>query len=88
MKDGTWTQLQGAGPPPTADANAVWDASARSVVVMFGIVCPNPVADAWAWDGAVWKHSTVPVPARWRAAVAEDPVGGALVFGGNDEVGC
>ena len=88
MKDGAWTQLQVAGPPTTTDANAVWDASARSAVVMFGIVCPNPVAAAWAWNGAVWKRSTLPVPARWRAAVAEDPAGRAVVFGGSDEVGC
>jgi len=88
LKNGTWSQLTGTGPPTTADGNAVWDQSAQSMVVMFGIVCPNPVADAWAYNGSVWAHSILPVPARWRAAVAEDSRDRVVVFGGNDQPGC
>jgi hypothetical protein len=55
---------------------------------MFGMVCPNPVADAWSWNGSTWKRSSLPVPARWSAAVAEDSSGDVLVFGGDDESGC
>jgi len=88
MKNGAWSQLRGSGPPTTVNASAVWDAPTRSVTVIFGDVCPNPVADSWSWNGESWKLSRVPVPPRWSAAIAEDPGGRVLVFGGNDEVGC
>ena len=88
MKGGAWFQVTGSGPPTTVNASAIWDAATGSVLVIFGNVCPNPVADSWAWNGELWKRSTVPVPPRSSAAVAEDPSGRVLVFGGNDEVGC
>jgi len=83
-----WTDLKTAGPPATYDANSIWDASSHSVVLLFGMVCPNPVADAWSWNGSGWKRSSLPVPARWSAAVAQDSNGDVLVFGGDDESGC
>jgi hypothetical protein len=88
MKGGAWVQVTGSGPPTTLNASAIWDSATGSVLVIFGNVCPNPVADSWAWNGNLWKRSTVPVPPRSSAAVAEDPSGRVLVFGGNDEVGC
>ncbi len=88
LRNGNWTPITTPGPPVLYDASAIWDGSTHSVVVMFGMVCPNPVADAWSWNGSAWKRSSLPVPARWSAAVAEDSSGDVLVFGGDDESGC
>ena len=88
LRDGAWARLEVAGPPAQYAANAVWDPATHSVVVLFGMVCPNPVRDAWAWNGSAWSRSTVQVPARWGAAVAADPSGNVLLFGGDDETGC
>jgi hypothetical protein len=88
LKAGSWSQLTGSGPPALYDANAMWDQARHSVVVMFGMSCPNPVNDAWSWNGSAWLRSTVPISARWGAATAVDTNGNVLVFGGDDETGC
>ena len=88
LKAGSWSQVTTSGPPALYDASAIWDQKTRSVVVMFGMNCPNPSNEAWAWNGSVWARSTLPIPARWSAATAADMNGGVLVFGGDDEVGC
>jgi hypothetical protein len=85
---GSWSRLTASNLPSLYDASAIWDQKAHSVVVMFGMNCPNPVNDAWAWNGSVWARSTLPIPARWSAATAVDMNGNILVFGGEDEVGC
>ena len=88
LKSGAWSQLTALGPPALYDASAIWDQSTHSVVVMFGMDCPQPLHDSWAWNGSAWKQATLPVPARWGAAMAEDTNGNVLVFGGDDEAGC
>ncbi len=88
LKAGAWSQVTAAGPPALYDASAVWDSAAHSVLVMLGMSCPQPVNDAWAWNGSKWTHSALPVPARWGAAAAQDANGTVLVFGGDDEAGC
>lgn len=88
LRNGSWTPITAAGPPAVYDAAAIWDGSTHAIVLMFGMVCPNPVSDAWSWNGSAWKRSSLPVPARWSAAVAEGSSGDVLVFGGDDESGC
>jgi hypothetical protein len=88
LNNGRWSEIKAPGPPATSDANAVWSSSTRSAIILFGIVCPNPSQDAWSWDGSAWTHATAMPPARWGGAVASNPDGGVLLFGGSDEVGC
>jgi hypothetical protein len=88
LKAGKWSQLAGTGPPALFNSNAVWVAETHSVVVILGINCPEPLSDAWAWNGSAWAQSKLPIPARWSAATAADTKGNILVFGGDDEVGC
>ncbi len=86
---GQWISVVPAGPSPLSFANAIWDPKSHRVLVLFGMKCPNPTSDAWAWDGARWSHAgTVAVPPRWGAASAQDPDGKVLVFGGSNEAGC
>jgi hypothetical protein len=88
---GEWVQVLVPGSPPALSfADAHWDPTNKRVLVMFGIVCPKPVNDSWAWESnAAWSHTaSVSVPARWGAAAADDGAGNVLVFGGSDEEGC
>ncbi len=86
---GQWISVVPAGPPPLSFANAIWDPSAKRVLILLGMRCPNPTSDEWAWDGAKWSDAgPVAVPPRWGAASAQDPDGKVLVFGGSNEAGC
>ncbi|GAC1684810.1 MAG: hypothetical protein PVS2B1_04400 [Candidatus Dormibacteraceae bacterium] len=84
-----WTQLKGVGPPALYYANAIWDARSKRAIVLLGMPCPKPSDSAWGWDGKGWSKLAAPgMSARWGAAVAQDPDGKALLFGGSDESGC
>lgn len=89
LQDGAWTQLPGTGPPPLPNSNAVWDANTGAIVIMLGTNCPTPSGDAWSWDGARWSQAPQPgIPARWGAALAQEPAGYVLLFGGSNKAGC
>ena len=88
LKNGAWRQLPAPGRPVAAEGNAIWDRQTKSVVVMFGIACPEPTTSGSSWDGSKWSSIQVGVNARWGAAVAQDLEGNVLVFGGSDERGC
>lgn len=88
LRNGAWIQV--AGPAQTAlYSNAIWDPHLRSVIVMFGLNCPEMSHVAWAWDGTQWSQAQRPaIPDRWGAASAQAPDGHALVFGGSNQAGC
>ena len=67
----------------------MWDRGNQRVIVLLGLSCPNPSSAAWAWDGSAWTSvGPAGIPARWGAALAQDPQGHALLFGGSDQKGC
>ncbi|TMC52135.1 MAG: hypothetical protein E6J20_12960 [Chloroflexi bacterium] len=89
LHNGAWTELKALGPPAIGNGGAIWDPTSRRVLILFGMACPNPIASAWAWDGAKWSRlPDVAVPARWGAAMAQDSVGNVVVFGGSNASGC
>jgi len=85
-----WVAAIPTGPPSIAFGDAVWDESTNRVLMLFGISCPRPSNDSWAWEGNVrWSEvGPVAVPARWGAAMAAGAGGSLLVFGGDDQPGC
>jgi hypothetical protein len=85
----TWSKLPGSGPGATSFADAIWDATSASVVVLLGMTCPDPTDTAWAWAAGGWSRLPNPgMSARWGAAVAQAPGGEALLFGGSNQRGC
>src|SRR5256885_16508776 len=86
VQDGSWSGLKATGPPKAANGNAFWDQKTGRVIIAFGIACPNPINEVWAWDGTRWlQQAPAAVPARWGASSAQDDKGNVLVFGGSDE---
>lgn len=89
FKNGLWSGLKATGPPKAANGNAFWDQKTGRAIIAFGITCPNPINEVWAWDGTKWlQQAPAAVPARWGASSAQDDKGNVLVFGGSDEAGC
>ncbi len=90
LRDGGWTRITAAGPPPRAEAVAAYD-PVRGRVVLFGGRTESPgggverLGDTWEWDGERWSCAEVPGPsARSGAAMAYDPGRRSLVlFGGS-----
>ncbi len=89
LSGGKWSELKPSGPPALTYANAIWDQKGNRWIVLLGLSCPGPSDAAWAWDGMAWSKLASPgMSARWGAAVAQAPDGGALLFGGSDQSGC
>ena len=85
----SWRNPKPPGPPALSFATAIWDRASSHVLLLFGMDCPRPTSDSWAWDGVGWSRvATGKVPPRWGAAVAQDGNGNTLAFGGSDEAGC
>jgi hypothetical protein len=81
-----WTALT-SGPVSLENANAIADAG--RFIVLLGMACPHPSDASWAWDGKSWTQLAKPgMSARWGAALAQQPDGKALLFGGSNEAGC
>jgi len=88
LRNGGWTQVTAPG-PKALYSSAIWDGHTRSVLVLFGMDCPNLSHTAWAWNGTQWAAAQRPaVPDRWGAASAQAPDGHAIVFGGSNQPGC
>ena len=89
LNNSVWAEMKASGPPATANASAIWIQKTKTALVLFGVTCPNATNAAWAWSGGAWTHApNSQIPSRWGAAVAQDPDGRVVVFGGSDEAGC
>jgi hypothetical protein len=94
--DGTsWSRLTPAhSPPGRYGAALAYDAVSKRMLVFGGAPVPDAEGgvplfnDTWAWSGSDWTpvpSAHVP-PARAYAAMAADPAGGVLLFGGTSGV--
>jgi len=88
--DGTWRQLEVAGPSPRQNSAMAYDA-ARGVMVLFaGVTTQGTVlSDTWEFDGTTWtqKSPTVSPPPRRLHAMAYDSTRQrVVVFGGASEM--
>jgi hypothetical protein len=74
-------------PPPRNGAQMCWSSVEQQVLLFGGIDATNTVlGDTWSWSGTDWisRSSTAVPPPRYGASIAEDPLGGVLLFGGTD----
>ena len=86
----SWAQLAVAGPSPRAEHAMATDPVREVVVVVGGITHGfdagmTPRDDGWEWNGKTWTQMPA-LPAgvaRYRGAMAWDPVRGALVLAGS-----
>lgn len=86
--DGTdWTQESPAQSPPTREYGALAYDADLGGLVLYGGTSGNgstTLSDTWLWDGTTWTQvnpSGDPGP-REEAAMATDPAGGVLMYGG------
>ena len=80
-----WTQRAVVGPQARSSNPLAFD-ERRHVLVMFGGYHDRftILGDTWEWNGKRWIQNlpaTAP-PARTAASMAEDPLGGVVLFGG------
>ncbi|MCA8976609.1 MAG: hypothetical protein KDC98_17950 [Planctomycetes bacterium] len=80
--DGRWQRGQPTvSPSPRMSAGGAWSA-ANAAVLLFG---GDPaVNDTWLWNGTDWTQASPTASPSPRAgfAIAEDPLGGVVLFGG------
>jgi hypothetical protein len=76
--------MMSAASTPLAKPAAAYDADDRRVVTLDAIRLGDVRQHStWEWDRNAWTAVDVPVPlARSAAAMATDPAGGILLFGG------
>lgn len=89
LRGDRWRLATTEGPPPRAEAVAVYD-SRRGRVVLFGGYHlgedgrTQRLGDTWEWDGAKWTRVADIGPSpRNGAAMAFDPQLGLVLFGGS-----
>jgi len=86
MFDGAWhRQTPTQSPPPRYGAGFAWSFADQDFVLFGGRDAQNGyLADTWTWDGTSWtQHQPATVPAaRSVTAMALDPNGGVLLYGG------
>ena len=90
LRNDRWTEPDGAGPEPRAEAAVAYDPG-RGKIVLFGGRFSTPdgevtrLADTWEWDGERWTRAATDGPsARSGAAMAWHPgLGRVVLFGGS-----
>jgi hypothetical protein len=87
----TWRQLRpAASPSARQDANMVYDAARREVILYGGFNGLEGDDDTWAWNGATWTRlhpASSPGP-LWNPSMAYDGATGTVIlFGGNTDTG-
>jgi hypothetical protein len=87
LKDGSWSEINGSGPPALTLGNALWTPT-RSYEVVNGLSCPTINKQVWSWDSHRWSTLGGGGFGRWGAAMAEDHDGGVLTFGGSEIADC
>jgi hypothetical protein len=80
----SWTQREGAGPPPRQAPGIAYDAKRGLVIIFGGLGEKGFLGDTWAWDGSNWKQLATTGPeARAMGYLAYDKQRDRVVmFGG------
>jgi hypothetical protein len=90
---GAWTQRSpDRAPSPRAGASMAWDARRHRLVLYGGDTGDGRDAhpQVWSWDGATWTREpdfVAPPERSTGAALAQDPHGRLLLFGGHSSTG-
>jgi hypothetical protein len=79
--DGRWRHYAGSAPSARSHAAMAWSAVDNALLLYGGLPTPN---DTWNWTGQAWVQRTPATtpPSRLFPALAADPTGGVLLFGG------
>ena len=84
--DGWRQENPGAEPPARSNAGLAYSARDQRMVLFGGTGTTTEtgvaLADTWLWDGADWTLEIAPGPTPRAAALAPDPAGTVLLFGG------
>jgi hypothetical protein len=82
----TWTELHPATSPPARhQADMVYDAAMREIILFGGHGEQNYLGDTWAWNGTTWTelHPATSPSARDTASLVYDPATRtAILYGG------
>ena len=85
-----WTLIgnAGSGPGPRSSPSMAFDASTGVVLLYGGDDGSEQYADTWALTDATWEQVATagPRPVRWPAAMASDPGGAVVLYGGRQVV--
>jgi len=86
--DGRWHRHALAVHPGARSYAAFAWSPVDSALLLFGGL-PAISNDTWTWHGNVWVQRTPATspPPRYGMAMAQDPAGGVLLFGGRDVLG-
>ncbi len=55
LKNGDWTKLEAAGPPPMRAHFMVDDARAHEILLFGGYDDGMVYGDTWIWNGSAWR---------------------------------
>lgn len=81
-----WRPVDVATAPPTRTGFSLLPLPTGDLL-LFGGDLANPNATEWLWDGVAWRPTTIGVPRRINAAVADFGAPGTLIYGGSDGSG-
>lgn len=89
LKDSSWSEINGSGPPALTLGNALWTPK-TSFEVLHGLSCPTVNNHVWTWDSRTltWDSTLGAGLGRWGAAMAQDDDGEVLTFGGSEIADC
>ena len=88
--DDTWTRVASgdAGPGPRSSPSMARDGSTGAILLYGGDDGSEQYSDTWAFTDGAWEQVATegPEPVRWPAAMASDPDGRVVLYGGHQVV--